>query len=464
MSSKSFKLEKRKLYFGNNSNIFIEIELDNDTLCQDILTKYNNSIIGKLKEIYGENYKNKKFYFIAIITKINNKSYSSFTEFKVDMKSKILELIPFPHCYLLYKPIEKVNMNLKRRYRNGMDESQNKKDNVELDSLRKGNIEKYINNEKIFWLNKKSKKFEKVKGNVDELKVEINNNQLIIPITKLNDEFYDNKIPPEMKDIKVKEQLFFFKLNYNNEDNFFFADKLKTYLIWKNGIEKAKIKSNNFSIDSNFNNIIDTFTFQLYVISNSMQKKLFILQHIFENEEKRKIFLEDFKEAKISQIILNIFSYKKSLIKNNYFEAFKVFKSLVTIIDLNNEKDEERKKIEVEKYSKILTQERIKLYNDIFNKANELVKDIKVEKGLEEEYSKLLKPIMTDNIFDELYVQIFKTYIEPYFKEILEIITKEYAYDKKPSIVKKFHSLLSYYCLNYFDMKNISNFNYLQES
>ena len=130
-------------------------------------------------------------------------------------------------------------------------------------------------------------------------------------------------------------------------------------------------------------------------------------------------------------------------------------------IDFDNIFDEKEKKLEIGKYSKIFTQERKYLYNDIINKANEAMFQVKNIKNYEEDMNNALKDIIKKDLFDELYIQINDLYIEPNYKIIQNKLIAEYKYDQKPKIAVKYHLLLSKYCVNYFGMGNIDNFNCL---
>lgn len=118
----------------------------------------------------------------------------------------------------------------------------------------------------------------------------------------------------------------------------------------------------------------------------------------------------------------------------------------------------------MEKYSNIFTQERINLYNNITKKINEDISQIKDMENYEKEMNNILKNIFDISLFDDLYAEIYELYILPFFQEIKGHLSIEYEYDKKPPIVKKYHLLLSKYCMSFFDMKNIDNFNFLCSS
>jgi hypothetical protein len=226
----------------------------------------------------------------------------------------------------------------------------------------------------------------------------------------------------------------------------------------------ARTKYNNNSVNCSLNNDINAYTFQLYVRSHSIPNKCFEINQIIENSEKRKIFFGKFQDKTISSIVTNIYSYKIFVSKNKFFESWMCVKQITFFVDFNNIDDEAEKRKEMEKYSKIFTQERINLYNNITKKINEDISQIKDMENYEKEMNNILKNAFDISLFDDLYAEIYEIYILPLFQTIKSHLSIEYGYDKKPPIVKKFHLLLSKYCMAFFDMKNIDNFNFLCSS
>ena len=63
-----------------------------------------------------------------------------------------------------------------------------------------------------------------------------------------------------------------------------------------------------------------------------------------ENFEKRQIFLNEFQDKKISDIILNILLYKININNKKYFEAWMNLKQISFHVDFNNIEEEKEKK------------------------------------------------------------------------------------------------------------------------
>jgi hypothetical protein len=177
-----------------------------------------------------------------------------------------------------------------------------------------------------------------------------------------------------------------------------------------------------------------------------------------ENPEKRQIFFDDYHDKKISDLVISIYSYKLNIKNNKYVEAWICLKQISFYIDYNNIKDEIQKNREKEKYAKIFTQERIDFYNSVVKDVNEAITKIK---NYKEEINIVLKNIFKIDLFDSLYYNIYEYYIYPYFLKIKAMLNTEYQYDQKPDIIQKYHLLLSKYYVNFFNMKNLDNFNCL---
>ena len=465
MSAKNLKLQridKRQLFLDRNRKNYLEFDIEKTKTCLEIYEALNEKINNKIKEIYKNDSKKMKFSFIMICSKsINKWDSSSLIEIKVDLETSLSDIMMNKQYFLCYLPINSFNINKKRKFRNKFEEEENNNDRfkgVERKTIENHELEKYLYNEGIYYFDKEKVEFLYGKGNIDENKISINykktNIEILINEIK-KDEFFENKIPPSIEVFKIKCPNYIFELHQNNVTHFLGLYKQKSYLIWRNAINKAKIKNNNSTIDSTFNTNIFDYNYLLFVKRHSIPCNCLLINQILENSEKRQIFLDEYKDKKISDIVNSIYSYKINIKKNNFFEAWMCLKQISFYVDFNNIEDEGQKRKEKEKYEHIFTQERIDIYNDTVKKVNTAIKKIK---NYEEEMNNVLKNIFKYDLFDNLYYKIFELYIWPYFQKIKKILTTEYGYDKKPNTVKKFHLLLSKYCIHYFNMNNLDNF------
>ena len=460
----STKVDKRQLYFDRNRKNYIEFDLEKTKNCMEIYDSLHEEIEKKINELHNTD-KNKKmnFSFIMMYSRTNKLDNSGLIELKLDKEAQLSDIMINKQYFLCYLPENKININQKRKTRNKLEENINNdrfKD-VERRTSKNHELEKYLTNEGVYYLDKEKVQFLYGKGTIDENTININckkaNIEILIKDIK-KEECFENKVPPSIEDFKIKCPNFIFQIHQNNITHFLGLYKQKSYLIWKNAINLAKIKNNDNTIDSSFNSNIFTYNYLLYVKRHSIPSKCYIINQLLENAEKRQIFLDEYKDKKISDIANSIYAYKINIKNNKFFEAWMSLKQISFYVDFNNIEDEGLRKREKEKYSKIFTQERIDLYNNAVKKVNEAIKTIK---NYEKEMNNVLKKIFEIDLFDNLYYNIYELYIWPYFQKIKNMLNTEYGYDQKPEIIQKFHLLLSRYCANYFDMNNMDNFNCL---
>ena len=460
----STKVDKRQLYFDRNRKNYIEFDLEKTKNCMEIYDSFHEEIEKKINDLYNTD-KNKKinFSFIMMYSRTNKLDNSGLIELKLDKEAQLSDIMINKQYFLCYLPENKININQKRKTRNKLEENINNdrfKD-VERRTSKNHELEKYLTNEGVYYLDKEKVQFLYGKGTIDENTININckktNIEILIKDIK-KEECFENKVPPSIEDFKIKCPNYIFQIHQNNITHFLGLYKQKSYLIWKNAINLAKIKNNDNTIDSSFNSNIFTYNYLLYVKRHSIPSKCYIINQLLENAEKRQIFLDEYKDKKISDIANSIYAYKINIKNNKFFEAWMSLKQISFYVDFNNIEDEGLRKREKEKYSKIFTQERIDLYNNAVKKVNEAIKTIK---NYEKEMNNVLKKIFEIDLFDNLYYNIYELYIWPYFQKIKNMLNTEYGYDQKPDIIQKFHLLLSRYCANYFDMNNMDNFNCL---
>lgn len=90
-------------------------------------------------------------------------------------------------------------------------------------------------------------------------------------------------------------------------------------------------------------------------------------------------------------------------------------------IDFDNIENAKLKEIEIEKYKGIFTEERIEQYKSILKKVNDIF-----TKGINnsENINDVLKNVFKEDLFDNLYFQIYNEYILPFFQKLLETLKK----------------------------------------
>ena len=312
------KTDKRQLFFDRSRKTYIEFDLEKTKTCEEIYNSLNKEIEQKISELYGDkNNKNFNFNFIMIYSRSNKLENTSNIEIKLDPTALLSDIMTNKQYFLCYLPPNEFNISLKKKVRNKFEEEENNfadrfKD-VERDILSNHTIEKYLSNEGIYYFDKEKVEFFYGKGNVDEEKISINYKKINVPII-INEikkeEYFENQIPPSIEVFKIKCPNYIFQIHQNNNTHFLGLYKYKSYLVWKNAINAAKIKNNNITIDSSFNVNIANYNTLLFVKSHSISSQCFIINQILQNFEKRQIFLDGYSDKKISDIINGIYSYK----------------------------------------------------------------------------------------------------------------------------------------------------------
>ena len=449
--------DKSKLYFDRNRIYFIEFDLEKINTCQKIYETLKNDIEKKIHLLYRNIPKGINFNFIVIFSKINSRyDNKSLIEIKIDMSFKFTELMQTNQYSLYYLPEIKYNIK-KNLFEARFKEALNKKE--EKINTNNTELEKYLNNEGIYYFDKSIVQFLYGKGYVDEQKIIINCKKLNIEIL-INqikkDEYFDNKIPLSLQVFQTKCPNYIFEIRQNNTTHILGLYKQKSFLTWKNAVTFAKIKNKSRRIDSLLNKDLHQNNYTLFTNCHSVPSKCMVIEHILENTEKRQIFLEEFDDKKIADITSNIYNYKTNIKNKDYIGALACLKQISFYIDFDNIENEYEKKVEMEKYKNIFTKERIDKYKTLVKKVNDVFTNA-IKKG--EDIKNILEGFFEQDLFDNLYSQIYEIYIIPFFQKMKETLKKEYNHDRKPKMIKKLDLLLSKYTMNYFGMNDINNFN-----
>ena len=450
--------DKSKLYFDRNRIYFIEFDIEKINTCEKIYETLKNDIEKKIHQLYRTLPKGINFNFIVIFSKLNSRyDNKSLIEIKIDMSFKFTDLMQTNQYSLYYLPEIKYNIK-KNLFKARFKEALNKKEE-KINLINNTELEKYLNNEGIYYFDKSIVQFLYGKGYVDEQKIIINlkkiNIEIIINKIK-KDEYFDNKLPLSLQVFQTKCPNYIFEIRQNNTTHILGLYKQKSFLTWKNAITFAKIKNKTRRIDTQLNKDITQNNYSFFTNCHSIPSKCQVIKDILENQEKRQIFLEEFDDKKIADITSNIYNYKKNIKNKDYIGALACLKQISFYIDFDNIENDIEKKIEKEKYKRIFTKERIDKYKTLVKKVNDVFTNA-VKKG--EDIKNILEGFFEQELFDNLYKQIYEIYIIPFFQKMKETLNKEYNHDRKPKMIKKLDLLLSKYTMNYFNMNDINNFN-----
>ena len=446
---------KFNLYLDRDKKNFIQFNLDNNNITiEDLLIKYKDSLADKMNTIYKKNID--EFSFLIIENKISNKKNEeipSLMEFKINKRVKLYNLLQNPQNNLYFLPKRKSNKEECLKARNEKINRENNFDLVEIDYFINKNPEEYLPKSLIYLYDTSQQTFIKEEGSVDKQKIIIykskTNKELIEICIKdiVKDLFYsETSQEPYKKNLPTKgnKPKYFIEIVTNKITYFFGQFKENLFIQWEKAIKKALTKYNNFNVELNLNIKINSSKTGIYAIEHSIMDNCFILNKILFNKEKRKMFFSISPEKKICSIIINILSYKELIKKDEYLEAWMSFKEILTYIESADSNIKNQKE---EKILKIFSQEKINNYKKISEDSNENLKKIQGTNSslslFKIEVKKALYDILKADLFDDVFISLYKIYIIPLFQEIENILKKEAHPLEKPLIRQKFQFLLA---------------------
>ena len=445
---------KYNLYLDRDKKNFIQFNLDNNNITiEDLLIKYKDSLADKMNTIYKKNID--ECAFLIIENKINkkNEEIPSLMEFKINKRIKLYNLLQNPQNNLYFLPKRKSNKEECLKARNEKINRENNFDLVEIDYFINKNPEEYLPKSLIYLYDTSQQTFIKEEGSVDKQKIIIykskTNKELIEICIKdiVKDLFYsETSQEPYKKNLPTKgnKPKYFIEIVTNKITYFFGQFKENLFIQWEKAIKKALTKYNNFNVELNLNIKINSSKTGIYAIEHSIMDNCFILNKILFNKEKRKMFFSISPEKKICSIIINILSYKELIKKDEYLEAWMSFKEILTYIESADSNIKNQKE---EKILKIFSQEKINNYKKISEDSNENLKKIQGTNSslslFKIEVKKALYDILKADLFDDVFISLYKIYIIPLFQEIENILKKEAHPLEKPLIRQKFQFLLA---------------------
>jgi hypothetical protein len=224
-----FDKEKVEFLYGkgfvDENKIIINYKKSSVTILVDEIKK---EIEEKISESYDENIRKKSnFNFIMIYPRSNKFDISSFMEIKIDRTQQLSNIMTNLQYSLCYLPQNYINIEYKRKKRDRIEEEEHNANDrfkdVERETISNHTIEKYLNNEGVYYFDKEKVEFLYGKGFVDENKIIINYKKTSVTILVdeiKKEECYENKVPPSIQDFKIKCPNFIFQIHQNNNIHF----------------------------------------------------------------------------------------------------------------------------------------------------------------------------------------------------------------------------------------------------
>ena len=491
MSNQEKKNENNKkycFYLDREKSNQIQFDLDNNTTSDLLLSKYKDILTNKMDSLYKLKIEDCNFLIIETKTNMKKDDIPSLMELRVNKKTKIFNYLQNPHNNLYFLPKKKSNISDRQKARDRFYLVENGYEDVETNYFLTKPTEEYLS-KAVFYLYDNDKQIlTKEKGSVDKSKITIlkNGNRDTIEIyikDIIRDLYYsETSQAPYRKNLPIKgdRPKFYIEIQTNYKTYFFTQFKDNLYLQWEKAIKTAITKYNNFNLELNLNIKINAIKASLFATLHSIIDNCFSFNKILFSIEKRKMFFADFPDKKMGAIISNIILYKDLIKRNQYLDAWMRFKEILTYIEIfhnlsskkGNENENENKIILEEDKDKInminninnlFTEERIKKYKEVSERADENAKKIKIEESslflFQNELKTALSDILKEDLFDDIFYYLFKLYVTPYFEEFKKILKEGSIPTEKPLVRQKLQFLLAIYFNKIICDMNANDFN-----
>ena len=444
---------KRKLYFSLDMQNFITYVLDPKTTCKTILEKNKTSIESKISQLY----KNKKidltfFDFFLIDLKEIKKSQGNFLpKIKLDNNIYIYNFLQNPKTILCF--MEKIPINLEQKININIEDklkTENKKfEEMKIKYLNDKQIDNFFVNKTIFIYDYKAKIYNKFKGNLSEKQFTIHGKtESIIYIQDILSISYCDIKNPIISTLVVKSGYNppFYIILKSEENQWIIGLKTEEKLKkWKNGFDFVLINLNFFINDIDFNIKINNLKNSISQKESQIIKGPLTIDNLVNDKFRKIIFYKNIKDIKILQLVEDVLIYKKMILSENYNKAKEKFLEI-----FNNNKEENKKKRT--NVGKIITIEKVDEYSSIIEKLKE-IKEEDIDKLKE-----LLKPDLFDNIFEEINKQYIDPFLNKFNKELSEYKAIEENDDEKNNAKKNMESLIAYNCFKFYKIENLDSF------
>lgn len=455
---------RRNLYFDKECKNYIKFFLSVKTTCSNIFQAHREEIKNKLKEMKGEEQDlNSYSFFIIELSSAKKSSQPNLIDLKIEMNDSFLfNTLQNPKLILCYFPFNKYSNDYKKKVRNEEEiypttNDENEEVGIKDSKIkRKNKPEIYLEKTIIYYYNEKNM-FSKEKIKVTEKQIEIKyNNQKIKILIKdikemklltMNDT--ESEIEQFFKDYIIigdRPKYCLQLIKFSGEKILIGRNTFEYFVALTKAIESASIHYHNCFSNSSFDGIIIRENSGLFATFNILVKNSFNIIDLIVNKEKRKIFLKDFKEKKLQEIVEKIIEYKSCFKRSKYTESIHKIIHILGII-------EKMTKEERDNYEKIINKGTIDKLVDINNKIKEIW-DVNSNIDKDESKVKELKKIINLYTFDDLFVEIKDEYISSYYDELKN--------DKKyPQIKQNFKLILGSHFIDLFGMNKKEDFQFL---
>lgn len=304
-------------------------------------------------------------------------------------------------------------------------------------------VENFFINKTIYVYDYQAKIHNKLKGNLSEKQFTIHGKKdTIIYIQDILSIDYCNVKHPLIDILTVNSgyKPFFYIVLKTEENQWIIGlqteEKLKK---WKNGFDLALINLNFFMNDVNFNIEINKFKNEMAQNQSKIIDEPINSDNFINNKFKKIILYRYIKGKKILQLIEDILIYKKLILTKEYEKAQNKFSEIFkNYIEENKSKKSSK--------DRIITEKKFDDYLDMNNKLKKITK----------EKNDILKDLLKPDLFDNIFEEVNKLYINP----LIDKINKEITNKKNNEVNDKrfMESIIAYNCLKNYKMEKMDSY------
>ena len=438
------KNEKRKLFLNIEMTNFILFNYDKNTIGEKILEENKLELEKILKTKNLDD-----FNFYIIDTKVIKKNQKNITKLKIKNNVFISYFIQNQKAGLFFLP--------KTTIQNEPNTNKIPKKKVEDELLEKRN--NYLDNKNsenssstknisisVYLYDYNNKLYTKFSSTLNDKQLIIHGKpDIIIKIQNIKSKEYCDVKNPMVGTLLITsgpKPSYFIILKTNDAQHIIGFKNIDKFKTLKTGLDSAIDKYNNFKTDIDLEINIYKLKKEITQSEYNIIDNYLELTDFLKNNLKMKIFFSLFDDEKIPKLIYDITLYQYSIQNNNYKKAIiKLYEILDMVNQNNNETDKNKKS----KICEVINNEKLNVYLNIYNKANNLIN---------QENNQDLKNILKFNLFDESMTLLNQKFIIP----ALDNYKRPSLIHDKTEARKNLLGLVSNYYLKLFNMNHKDSF------
>ena len=441
---------KRKLYFSLDMQNFITYTLEQKTTCDNIYKENVNLIESNCKKLYNDsNIDLSNFDFFLIDLKDIKKSQGYFlSKIKLNRNLYIYNFLQNPKTILCFMPKSqiKIRKNINKCNDNIYQKENEKFVEIKNKYLNDKHVEDFFVNKTVFLYDYKTKIYNKYKANLSEKQFTIHTpkkDTIIYAQDILSINYYEMD-HPLINTLTVNSGFKppIYAIMKSEENQWVMGFKLKEKIKkWKKGFDFVLINLAFFNNDIDFNIEINNLKKEISQNESKIITEPINRENIMNNKYRKILFYKFIKNKKILEIVECVLKYKKYILNKDYEKATNKIGEIIAINEIVNKN--EKKDIDI-----IITEEKINELLNLYNKLNEILK---------EKNKNILEDLLKYELFDNIFEEINKLYIDPVINKINKEISND---DSNIDLNTKIHleNIVAYNYLQNYNMEKIDSF------